>query len=164
MQCPFCAKAIADDSKFCPFCGQSTEVATPPVAPPPMPAEKAPVTTSKNNSSLFMWLCIVACILLIAVLVLSAILFLDGQEQREENARLSHDYNQTVDELNALRQKSDQLQEHLDFYNTYAVIVTQGSRQYHCHGCDKLDTQSFWIYNRSAAEQEGYYPCPSCHD
>ena len=52
----------------------------------------------------------------------------------------------------------------LYFFDNYAEIVPDdGTRTYHKWGCSKLDTSDgFWIFNTAAAEDD-YKKCPTCH-
>ena len=51
----------------------------------------------------------------------------------------------------------------LNFWNEYAVIVTEAGEKYHHYGCYHLnDCSSIWIYNIAAAESLGYEPCLDC--
>ncbi len=51
----------------------------------------------------------------------------------------------------------------IDFYEEFAVVVPDdGSNLFHTYGCDDLGFSDFWIYNRQAALDLGYEPCPYC--
>ena len=51
----------------------------------------------------------------------------------------------------------------LNFWDKYAVIVTEAGEKYHHYGCYHLDDcSSIWIYNVAAAESRGYEPCLDC--
>ncbi len=132
----------------------------------PLSAKNARCTRCgwKSTGSLFIWLAGLICVLFLASLTLNAVLFLNHEELQDTHSQLTDDYDDTVDELNDLKTEHSEQQTHLDFYDTYAVIITENSKLYHRHGCENLDTQTFWIYNLSAAQQEGYTPCPACHD
>lgn len=58
--------------------------------------------------------------------------------------------------------KYSEMKDAYNFYDNYAVIVPEYSQRYHKHGCQYLDTSSFWIYNTEAAKSNGYIACPHC--
>lgn len=65
--------------------------------------------------------------------------------------------------LNNYNYEQLQIEGELNFYEHYAVIVTEADNYYHQYDCPYLnDDNGFWIYNISAAEDCGYTPCPYC--
>lgn len=57
----------------------------------------------------------------------------------------------------------EEAKKELDFFETHAVIVSgKDEKHYHKYGCAYCDTESFWIYNTEAAEDEGIRRCPYC--
>lgn len=54
------------------------------------------------------------------------------------------------------------LSQKLDWYEYYAVVVTESDNYYHNFDCPYVENLDFWIYNVDAAEKYGYKPCPYC--
>ena len=57
---------------------------------------------------------------------------------------------------------SNSMKEELDFWQNYAVIVTEYGEKYHTYGCQYIEGKTFWIYNIDAAKSKGYEPCSVC--
>ena len=56
-------------------------------------------------------------------------------------------------------------EEKLQFYDQYIVFVEDdGTNLYHTYDCFKFVKESFWAYNVDAAFENGYDPCPYCHN
>ena len=82
------------------------------------------------------------------------------ETQIDEQEAIIYELDYEVWELNTI---VDSFYDEISFFRSYAAIVPDdGTDLYHSYICEDLDTSSFWIYNISAAEQKGYYPCPKC--
>lgn len=68
-------------------------------------------------------------------------------------------YRNTVSSLRV--ELSDQKSE-LEFWQSYAVIVTTTGEKYHTFGCPHIGDNPFNIYSVDAARLKGYTPCLDC--
>ncbi len=61
--------------------------------------------------------------------------------------------------------KIKELEKPLDFYYSYAAIVTANAgEKYHRYDCQYVRGRDFYIYNIHLAESYGYEPCSVCWD
>ena len=79
-------------------------------------------------------------------------------EKDDLNSRISYleDSNDRIT-TDALRDAAE-----LDFWQQYAVIVTEEGKKYHHYGCGHIEGRDFYILNIDEAEAEGYTPCLDC--
>lgn len=84
---------------------------------------------------------------------------IDSKSERINQLKKSYENDQS---------RLDEANEKLNFYERYSAIVVGGTGYYHTYSCYRVSValargDSFRIYNVSAAEDNGYYPCSRCH-
>ena len=85
-------------------------------------------------------------------------------ELRGENSYLEEKRAELDSEVDELKAENRKLKSPAEFFDKYAALVNKNSKKYHKYSCVYFDkTSSFWIYNIAAAQDEGYYPCSTCH-
>lgn len=92
------------------------------------------------------------------------------EESQEEVAVLSRSYQFASERiqseerlLNERRERIEELNTKLDFYDAHIVFVPNDKTNlYHVYGCKDLDLSYFWAYNEELAVQYGYEPCSKC--
>ena len=140
-KCSNCNIQFEDTKIYCPNCGNLLE----PVS-----------ATGKNKKSVIM-------LVLLVISILGNIgLGLFAFDLNNDRSYYSSKYWDVYLDYDSLQSKYDDLKKGYNFFYKYArIIPDDGSGQYHRYGCEKLDTSSFWIYNREIAVNKAT-PCQDC--
>lgn len=122
----------------------------------------------------------IVIIVLSVTLVLSCVGLFAQNRYYKQISSLTNELNNQIELLNKkivsqekiIDEKSDMIKEtenknqenneKLRFYEQYAVCVGENDKYFHKYGCIKFDSSSFYIFNKEAAEDQGYFPCPFC--
>ena len=81
----------------------------------------------------------------------------------KEYERLENNYDQVRSARDSAIKTREWMKEELDFWQHYAVIVTEYGEKYHTYGCNYIEGNTFWIFNIDAAKSKGYTPCSVCN-
>ena len=57
----------------------------------------------------------------------------------------------------------ERIKDEYNFFHKYAVRVTTTGKKYHRYDCYHVKGKSFYIFNISEAEGQGYTPCLDCY-
>lgn len=120
------------------------------------PAETKPAEKKKKPVAL-----IVCAISLICSLIGNVYLYSQNAEIAHEAQLWSDMLDETQDDRRELLEWKYKAEAELDFYDRYAVIVSEYNNKYHKYDCELWD-YPIWIYNIDAAKGHGYTPCSRC--
>lgn len=120
------------------------------------PAETKPAEKKKKPVAL-----IVCAIALICSLIGNVYLYSQNAEIAHEAQLWSDMLDETQDDRRELLEWKYKAEAELDFYDRYAVIVSEYNNKYHKYDCELWD-YPIWIYNIDAAKDYGYTPCSRC--
>lgn len=85
----------------------------------------------------------------------------DLEDELDEKEESIETFEQQIVDLNSEINSSREL---VNFIDNYVVFIeNDGSDLYHKFDCSLFKGESFWVYNISAAQGEGYYECSRCH-
>lgn len=92
---------------------------------------------------------------------------LENLEQEYESVQIELDvakenYEQIKEQYSNVRSERNEMRSELNFWQDYAVMVTEHGEKYHTYGCQYVEGRTFWIYNVEAAISRGYEPCSVC--
>lgn len=103
----------------------------------------------------------VTLIFLVLSIIINIILLVDNSNAKNDIEKLKQDVNTP----SFSEYIYDQLKQKSDFVDKFVVFVEDDtSNLYHKYECDQFVGDYFWCYNIDAAKEQGYYPCPKCHN
>lgn len=109
-----------------------------------------------------------ACSIVI-ILVMAGLFIYERREQVKEIDSIQMEldvieekYERLKGQYSDIRSERNEMRPELNFWQDYAVIVTEYGEKYHTYGCQYVEGRTFWIYNIDAAIGRGYEPCSVC--
>ena len=141
--CPKCQRKVGGMAAFCPQCGAELQE---------IPKNIGNETSTKKRNAQWVWI-LLTFVFAVWGIVMS-MLFVSAKEEIEIYERWSYEI---IDERNRLQDQVDFMDE------TIALVLDDGTEYYHTFECYKEYGGRFLAFNITAAENNGYTPCPDCH-